>query len=202
MKPLLNLFKQPDTGGMIIVKRLDSNTIAALKDVALFMAITILLHLTWWQCLGMFRQSVLYHEISSWLAKSVYNAAFIFDRWVLGITVEHGQATNTLKFINGYVTVEEGCSGFKQHYQLLGLFLLFPGSWKRKLWYIPFSWTVMHTVNIIRIVVLSFAVIYLPDKWDFIHMWILRPMFYVVIFGLWLWFKRFEYKGKKRIKIA
>lgn len=199
MKPLLKLFKQPDTGTIPVFKRIDPNTLAALKDAALFMAITILLHFTWWHYLGEFRQSVVYHEVSSWLAKSVYNAAFMIDQWILGISVEPGQATNTLNFTNGYVTVEEGCSGFKQHYQLLGLFLLFPGSWKRKLWFVPFSWMVMHSVNIIRIVILSIVVIQMPDKWDFIHLWILRPMFYVVIFGLWLWFKKSRHKDKQFI---
>jgi exosortase/archaeosortase family protein len=140
---------------------------------------------------------VIYHDISSWLAASVYKSAFIIDKWVLRISVEHGVLTNTINFTDGYVTVEEGCSGFKQLYQLLGLFLIFPGTWKIKLWYLPFSWLVMHAVNILRIVILSLAVIYVPRQWDFIHLWVLRPMFYVVIFGLWVIFIGITRKKKE-----
>ncbi len=38
---------------------------------------------------------------------------------------------------NGYVGVNESCSGLKQFYQIAVLFILFPGPWKHKLWYIP-----------------------------------------------------------------
>jgi hypothetical protein len=55
----------------------------------------------------------------------------------------------------------------------------------------------MFLVNVLRIVGLSFAMIYWPAQWDFIHLWILRPFYYVVIFILWVvWVEKFG--GMKR----
>ncbi len=101
--------------------------------------------------------------------------------------------TDPLRQIVGYINVNEGCSGFKQDYQLLGLFLLYPGPWKHKLWYIPASFVVMHFTNIFRIVVLTLILQHLPAHWDFWHEWIMRPFYYAVIFGLWMvWNERFN----------
>jgi exosortase/archaeosortase family protein len=55
----------------------------------------------------------------------------------------------------------------------------------------------MYLFNIIRIVTLSFAMLYWPEHWDFIHMWLLRPVYYLIIFILWVaWVEKFG--GMKR----
>jgi exosortase/archaeosortase family protein len=75
--------------------------------------------------------------------------------------------------------------------------ILFPGSWKKKLWYIPLGILVLHIVNIFRIVILSVVVVNWPRNWDFIHESIMRPFFYVVIFAMWvLWVERI--RGEKK----
>lgn len=94
---------------------------------------------------------------------------------------------------HGYVEVVEDCSGTKQFYQILVLFLLFPGPWKHKLWYIPVSILVMHFTNVLRIVFLTLTLIWFPAEWDFVHLYVMRPMFYVVLFLLWIiWIEKFE----------
>jgi len=56
----------------------------------------------------------------------------------------------------------------------------------------------MHGVNILRIVILSFILVYYPNSWDFTHDWILRPFFYVIIFLEWLiWLHYFRNKNVK-----
>jgi exosortase/archaeosortase family protein len=60
---------------------------------------------------------------------------------------------------------------------------------------------IMHGVNILRIVILSVVVLWKPEYWDFIHDWILRPGFYVVIFALWVvWVERFR-SGSRKSKV-
>ncbi len=83
--------------------------------------------------------------------------------------------------------IDHTCSGLKQFYQAFFLFLLYPGPWKHKTWFIPMAIAVMHLVNIFRIVVLSLAMLHAYHHWDVIHDWVVRPMFYVVLFGLWMW---------------
>ena len=97
--------------------------------------------------------------------------------------------------------VNESCSGLKQFFQIAILFILFPGPWKHKLWYIPAAIVVMHGVNIMRIVILSVILVHHPDYWTFSHNWILRPFFYVIIFLEWLlWLKYFRNKPLKTDK--
>jgi len=92
----------------------------------------------------------------------------------------------------GYIIVNSSCSGLKQAYQVTALFVLFPGPWKHKLWFIPAGWAIMFLTNVFRIVVLSLILVWRPEYWNFSHDWILRPFFYVIIFGLWvIWVERF-----------
>jgi len=96
------------------------------------------------------------------------------------------------------LTVNESCSGLKQFFQIIILFMIFPGPWKHKLWYIPASILIMHGVNILRIVILSVILVNYPQSWHFTHDWILRPFFYVIIFLDWvIWVHYFRNKSKK-----
>lgn len=133
------------------------------------------------------------------MADQVFAGAMWINSHLFNYGITANYSTNTL-VINGsdYITVNEGCSGFKQDYQLLFLFLLYPGIWKYKLWYIPFSFIIMHLTNIFRIVVLTAVLNMQPQYWDFWHEWIMRPFYYVVIFFLWvLWNEKFRAKVRR-----
>jgi len=80
-----------------------------------------------------------------------------------------------------------GCSGLKQFYQMTGIIVFFYGSWKRKIWFWGLSMFIMHLVNLIRIVSLFLISIYRLNWFDPIHDWVFRPLFYVVMFLLWVW---------------
>ena len=166
-------------------------------DISLFVIITILFHYLWWHVLGFFRATDFYNSVASWLAQQVYHISLWINISVSGMTIEPENHTNTMIFTknNGYITVNESCSGFKQFYQIFFLFLLFPGPWKHKLWYIPASMGLMFLVNIFRIIILSVVLIHWPLHWDFIHLWIMRPFYYVVIFIEWVvWVEVFRKK--------
>lgn len=158
-----------------------------LLDVALFMIITWVFHKLWWQFATEIKSVDLVINTANWLAHQVFNASYAFIHY----TYDSGamkEAINTIRFSNeGYITVNESCSGLKQFYQILVLFILFPGPWKHKLWFIPMSIVIMHFTNILRIILLGIVTLWLPDYWHFIHDWVLRPFFYVVIFMLWVW---------------
>jgi exosortase/archaeosortase family protein len=96
---------------------------------------------------------------------------------------------------NSYVKVNHGCSGLKQFLQWIVLMTFFPGPWKKKLWFIPLGLIIIHLVNIFRISGLSVVVIYWPQHWHFIHDYVYRPFFYVVMFGLWVWWVE-KFRGK------
>ena len=178
---------------------IEQNKLQPFVDVAIFALITVFFHYIWWHGLKSFLLNFMaFKEFEQFLAHQVFvPAAWIVEN-IIKYPIE--TANNTLYFDNnGYVAVLGSCSGLKQFYQWTILMLLFPGPWKKKLWYIPLGILVIHIVNIIRIVILSVVVVHWPQNWDFIHEWILRPFFYVVIFSLWvLWVEKI--RPKKHLK--
>ena len=164
-----------------------------LVDVFIFILITYGFHLLWWAVNEKVAATPAFISCAGWLADTVFAASAWMDAHLFRMDISL-YAKNMIHFNanNTAFTVNESCSGFKQMWQVLVLFLFFPGPWKHKLWYIPSGLFAMFLVNIIRIVGLSFAMIYWPQHWDFIHMWILRPVYYLVLFILWvIWVERF-----------
>ena len=103
--------------------------------------------------------------------------------------------TRTFLFGAGSVYITAGCSGFKQLLQWLVLMIFFPGPWKHKLWFIPLGLVVVHLVNVFRIDGLVIILDYFPEYWQFTHDYIMRPLFYAVMFGMWvIWVEKFAEK--------
>jgi exosortase/archaeosortase family protein len=177
---------------------LDHNRLWPLLDVLIFVVITLGFHKLWWAFSEQIYSLDSFIAIANWLAASIYNASAWLDAYVFRMDITLYEV-NGIRFNsnNRAIFVNESCSGFKQMWQVFVLFLLFPGPWKYKLWYIPMGMLSMYLFNIIRIVALSFAMIYWPEHWDFIHMWLLRPVYYLIIFILWvIWVEKFG--GMKR----
>ena len=170
-----------------------------LLDVFWFSIIIYGFHLLWWQggLSHFLSRYIAFTEIQEFLAHQVFLPASWFVGHVIGYLIR--TVNNTLYFSNGgYIDVENSCSGLKQMYEWLALMLLFPGPWKHKIWYIPVGMITIHLENILRIVVLSVVVVHWPAHWNFIHMWVMRPFYYVVIFLLWLvWVERIKDKRQK-----
>jgi exosortase/archaeosortase family protein len=170
----------------------------AFVDVVIFALITYVFHRLWWNFYSWLESFDFIIGSADWLARQVYLSSLWFNKNILFLTITTSEP-NTMWFSNGsHVKIDEGCSGLKQFYQILVLFVLFPGPWKHKMWYIPFGFFVMFLANIFRIVCLSLIALWIPQHWDFAHEWILRPFFYVIIFLLWVyWVEKFR-RNKKR----
>ena len=156
-------------------------------DVALFAFITFSFHLLFRHFSSEIMSVSFMDKSGLWLSDRVYDISLWFDRHILGMHITT-EPNNTMWFSNGgYIAINSSCSGLKQFYQVFFLFLLFPGPWKHKLWFIPLGFFIMFLTNIFRIVSLSIVLLWKPDYWHFSHDWILRPFFYVVLFSLWVW---------------
>lgn len=137
--------------------------------------------------------------LNHWLMDVVFNTSAWFNRHILGLELTITEPRTMIFPGYGYVEITAGCSGLKQLYQVLVLFVLYPGPWKHKLWYIPVVMLAMHVTNLFRIISLSVMVVWKPEYWDFSHDWILRPLFYVVLFSLWvIWVERFQNPVNKK----
>lgn len=179
----------------------------SIVDVVIFCVITYSFHKFWWWASPTFKATEVFQTAGNFMAGQVFDAAAWFLRHIFGwefttafpntYIFNHPESffISPASWINDSAAwiqnppsffVNESCSGLKQFFQITILFLLFPGPWKHKLWYIPASILVMHFVNIFRIIMLSIIIVYWPDHWRFLHDWVLRPFFYVVLFAEWV----------------
>lgn len=181
----------------------------AFRDVAIFMIILLFFHFMWRTFVRDLLSVDFIRDSANWLAYHVYiQSAWVLDVFAVNVTafdelnIGGGLRNNVFYYAvnNGYVSVNSSCSGLKQFYQWFFLMVLFPGPWKHKVWFIPLGLFIIHFVNVFRILSMVFVTMHLPDYWDFIHDWVLRPFFYVVMFFLWVWWNEryhLRRKGKK-----
>jgi exosortase/archaeosortase family protein len=180
----------------------------ALKDVFIFIVILLAFHVLWKIFIGDILDVDFIRNSANWLAGVVYRSS----DWVLTFLNVNVTAFDEIKIHNqlhynvfyyapnnGFVYVNLSCSGLKQFYQWFFLMLLYPGPWRHKLWFFPLGLIIIHIVNIFRIVGMVFVTINLPQHWDFIHDYVMRPFFYVVMFALWVWWnEQFYLKSVKK----
>lgn len=180
----------------------------AFKDVAIFMLILLIFHFLWKIFIGDILKVDFIQDSARFLAKEVFYASqwvletlnvnvTTFEELAIGGKLRH----NVIYYAenNGYVYVNLSCSGLKQFYQWVVLMLLYPGPWKHKIWFIPAGLLVIHLVNVFRIVSMTLVTINISQHWDFTHDYVLRPFFYVVMFGMWvLWNEKFYLRLKEK----
>ena len=176
----------------------------ALKDVAIFCIITLGFHFLFRYVAGeyhfkIFGIKVLPDGVFDFFRDQVYYGTVFILRDILG--VKFTVSNHTLYFQNGtYIGVSYGCSGLKLVLQWLVLMVLYPGPWKKKLWYIPMGIVVVHLTNLFRMTGLSIILIKFQNQayFNFSHDYIFRPLFYVMIFSMWVIWVEYIYHGKKK----
>lgn len=170
-----------------------------LSDIFLFVIITYGFHLLFRYFASEINTVPAIKESGDWLADHVYSISSWINQNILGLHFTKAPE-NIMWFDNTYgISVNNSCSGLKQFYQVIVLFVLFPGPWKQKAWFIPLSLGIMFVTNIFRILALSVIQSWKPEYFEFSHDWILRPFFYVVLFGLWIWWvERVGKRGEVR----
>lgn len=174
----------------------------ALREVFLFMVITLIIHYSYRYWAIQLNYVPVHDQIIAareWLADQVYLQSKWFVANILAIPIVTDDPKRMMYFENnGFIGVNMSCSGFKQILQLVLLFLIYPGPWKHKIWYIPVGMLLVYGVNLFRIIALSVVVVNWPDYFDLTHDYIIRAMFYVVIFILWvIWVEKFYTKRMK-----
>ncbi len=200
----------------IIAKLLEIETkykLNPLREVGLFMIILLVVHFLYrilarrynFQIFGF---EVIPPELFNKVAHVLFENSMWINKHILGL--QFTTTGDSYNFLNpnfpieknpyiGWIGVGASCSGVKQLIQFLILMLLYPGPWKHKLWFIPSGLIIIHMVNIFRIVGLSVVVVTFKSQqiFTFSHDWLFRPFFYVVIFGMWVfWVEKIVKKQK------
>jgi exosortase/archaeosortase family protein len=115
--------------------------------------------------------------------------------WFLEHTgnISVSQNADTLYFNDQFsLKIVDNCLGIKLMFIYAMLIVAYPGAKiKNKLWYIPMGIAILHLLNIIRTIVLSFVIIY-TNSFDFVHEFVFRVLFYGITFVLWyIWIKKY-----------
>ncbi|MFP4469670.1 MAG: archaeosortase/exosortase family protein [Bacteroidales bacterium] len=187
-------------------KFIRKHNLDALTDVTLFILITLFIHYLYryWAIQLQFAPvRELMISMHEGMAHMVYDQSLWIVKNVLGIDFTAVDQTRIFYFSNsGYIAINKSCSGLKQILQFALLMAVYPGLWKRKLWFIPAGIVIVHLTNLFRIAGLSVVIVTEPEHWDLSHDYFFRPFFYVVIFSLWvLWVEKFG-RPKKSTKKA
>ena len=170
----------------------------SIKDVTLFIFLILSFHFFfryWAYALQYWPLQNLINPIYEYLTELLFDNSI----WTLEHLMPYEFTTKGRNIFmgSGYVGVHHGCSGLKQFLQWIVLMIFFYGPWKRKLWFIPCGLIIIHIVNIFRIAGLSILLNYYPQHWHFTHDYIFRPLFYIVMFGMWVvWVEWFSLKNK------
>jgi exosortase/archaeosortase family protein len=158
------------------------------RGVFWFIVINLIFHILWRIWANSLHFAPIQSMISSlrtFLVHQLYNQTTYFLSQILNVTIykePHIIITkNGLRLLLG-----ESAAGLKQMCQFAVLILLFKGPWKYKLWYIPLGMIVLHLTNIFRIVCLVVIAMHWPNQIHYAHDNWLRILYYVVIFGLWM----------------
>ena len=170
-----------------------------IRGVFSFVVITLVIHYSyrfWAQDLHFYPIKIWMTSLRVFFAQMVYEQSTWVDYHIMVLNLEKDGMT--MFFPNGAgITINGSCSGVKQSLQMVLLLLIYPGKWKFKLWFIPVGIIVVHVTNILRIVLLSIVAIWMPERMDLIHDTLLRVMFYVVIFGVWLLFVKLSQQKRR-----
>ena len=112
---------------------------------------------------------------------------------VLGFPAMLDTTHPTLVLMAGQPSVVVGppCNGLVLYALFAGFVLAFPGSWARKLWFIPAGVALIWLLNVLRVAALALNHHYAHATVDFNHHYTFTIVVYACIFGLWmLWARR------------
>lgn len=111
----------------------------------------------------------------------------------LGFSAAPSPANTQLLLLGGRPAVWVGpaCNGLVLYALFAGFVLAYPGSWGRKLWYIPLGIALIYLLNVLRVAALALNQHYAPGTLNFNHHYTFSTIVYACIFGLWmLWARR------------
>ena len=93
------------------------------------------------------------------------------------------------------VFVGRGCNALELFALFAGFILIFEGSWKQKVWFIPLGIFIIHLLNVVRILALIFSGVVSKRLLEFNHKYTFTIAMYIITFIGWMiWVKYFASK--------
>lgn len=179
------------------------NNLSSFREVAIFAFIILAVHFSYnflsikfgFKIFGI---EILPASLFELFARNLQTVSVWVLRDVIGMKIT--EVNNVIYISNyGYIAINHSCSGLKQYIQFASLMLLYPGPWKHKTWFIPAGLFIIYLVNVLRIVGLGFVVKVDATYFELIHTYVFRPIFYIVIFFMWvIWVEKIKNRKEKK----
>lgn len=112
--------------------------------------------------------------------------------WLVHLTCENAVLNGsciTYTDTHTGICVVWSCTALKQSFIWICIMLTAAGPWIKKLWFIPLGLVCTYIFNILRIWLITLAMEHHPDSFEFLHLYVLKYLFYGMQFVLWLWWE-------------
>ncbi len=124
------------------------------------------------------------------------NTSFILNACGWDTSFEDSVKDPTTELIFGNkrtLAIYEGCNGINVIIIFVAFLFAFGPIGKTLWWFIPLGIAVIHVMNLLRIVLLFWVSVYLPDMMYFTHKYFFTAILYIVVFLLWIvWVRKFS----------
>jgi len=153
-----------------------------------------------WECLNWFQMhNDAFHKIWYAMHGAVRDNIVFMSSSILKVLQYEITQYNEVIIINGSAGVAVGpaCVGFGLLFGFAGLIISYHGAIKSKLWFIPLGLLGIHSINILRIVILAIISKINNDWVDFNHKYVFNTIIYIFIFFMFTWWVIYVEKQEK-----
>jgi exosortase family protein XrtF len=98
------------------------------------------------------------------------------------------------------ISIDTPCNGIPMMFLYAAFILVYPGSWRRKTWFVLGGLVFLHFLNLCRIIGLSYLSYYAPDFFEFNHKFLFQIVVYSVTISIWLFYILYGSDEKIRIR--
>ena len=149
-------------------------------------------------------ESLIHFQVDNFtqlVAKQV-NETLLFFNYDSSIELNDKEASVRLILDNVYVArVVEGCNALSVIILFIAFVVAFSGRWLYTLLFILFGSVTIHVLNVLRIALLSIALLRYPEQEHVLHGVVFPLFIYGVVFGLWvIWVNTFSLHATKDSK--
>jgi exosortase/archaeosortase family protein len=169
------------------------------KFIILFVAKAIGLYLLWYLIYDLWLKKV--GVLDTWIIDSiVYFTVKILELFGYLLFVDYHAIGLPGAYSN--VFIGNGCNGLELFVLFTGFILIFKGSWKDKVWFVPLGIIIIHFLNVLRVIGLIFSGRVSVDFLAFNHKYTFTILLYIITFIGWLiWVKYFSEKEANKKSI-
>jgi len=138
--------------------------------------------------------SWLFYDVQLWFANITHRTLTIMG-------VYSQLIMENVRFANGHCSkIITGCTAIKQLYMMTVILLFSRGRLVHKSWYWLVSMSVLIVYNVLRLTLLSYIVRDYRDMFEFMHVYVLKYIFYGLMFVLWVVWDEWLRKSLTKIK--